>query len=843
MKPDFIHHSLGRAHSRQTLAQKTLAEKTWRVVVALLTGLSFATASADVVAANPDATSPAAGNRVPTAKAADKGLMPFLRENCIDCHDGTDGEGGFDLNSLRHAAQHGLTNANDMHRWVRVFDRISSGEMPPEEYGELDGKPKAAFLKAASQWMDQSQSAEFERLGRVRSRRLTNDQLQSTLCDLLSIDVPLARLMPEEPRTDGFRNIADSQSMSHYHLEDHLRVIDTALDIALDRAKEQSNDRVLSMPATRIANKRKGQRNRDPELRQGAAVIWSSDMAFYGRISHSRLDQAGWYRITLDASSIKAPKDKNLWCSIRSGECSSRSPLMHWIGSFEATSTPDTYVFDAWIEAGHMLEIRPADNTIKKAKFKGGQVGVGEAEPQDVPGVAMHQLTIQRIYPGGKPQDVRDSLFGELKVHWDTKVKRFLLDSKSPGDDLSAQLKTFATAAFRRSVTTEMLAPYQQMIDDGLQQQADPIETLIQTYRAVLCSPRFVYFTESPGRLDDDAVANRLSYLLTGRAPDQTLRDLATAGKLSDPQVIVAQTRRLLQGENLQRFVHDFADQWLDLADISFTEPDRRMYREFDLVVQNAMLGETYRYLETALQENLPARVLVDSDFTWLNDRLARYYEIDCDIEPNQWQRVSLADHPFRGGLMTHGSILKVTANGSNTSPVVRGVWVCDRLLGFPIPDPPENIPAIEPDVRGATTVRQMLEKHRSQTECAACHAKIDPPGFALEHFDAAGRWRDHYITRKNKSLKPGPKVDSAYELADGRPFDSFYEFRDLAATLDDQVARNFAAKVLTYGTGRDTSFSDRKALDNIVAQTRAEHFPLRSLIEAVVTSQPFLNK
>jgi hypothetical protein len=234
---------------------------------------------------------------------------------------------------------------------------------------------------------------------------------------------------------------------------------------------------------------------------------------------------------------------------------------------------------------------------------------------------------------------------------------------------------------------------------------------------------------------------------------------------------------------------------------------------------------------------------LIDSDFTYLNNRLAQYYGIDADIQPSQWKRVSVSDHPYRGGLMTHGSILKVTANGSNTSPVVRGVWICDRLLGVPIPDPPDNVPAIEPDVRGASTVREILEKHRSQVECASCHARIDPPGFALEHFDAAGQWRDHYLTRQNRSYKRGPKVDSAYRLRDGREFDSFVGFRKLVAQDDARVARSFAANLLVYATGQEISFADRKALDQIVSGTQSDQYGLRSLIEAVVTSQPFLNK
>lgn len=769
-------------------------------------------------------------------------LRPFLNSNCIDCHDGPSGEGNFDLNSVLAKDSFDLSDPQNMHQWVRVYDRVNDGEMPPPEVS-IDSKERQAFLKETHQWIDQSESMAHATGGRAEQRRLTNDQLQWTLCDLFSIDLPLSTLIPEEQRTDGFRNIASAQSMSHYHLQDHLRAIDTALDYAFSRAAGEHQPTVEKFSATRIANKRKGQRNRDPEMRNGAAVIWNSTMSFYGRISRTRVQDSGWYRITLDASSLNMKDDRGMWCSVRSGECVSNAPLMSWVGSLEAKRERATFTFEAWIPAGHLLEIRPADATLKTARFKGGQVGLGEGEPQKAPGIAMHSLTLERFFPGGEISDVHAGLFGELEVEFDKGANRWRLNSQTPRKDLAKQLRRFARSAFRRPVSKETLQPYLDTVNRAVNQKADPIEALRNAYRAILCSPRFIYFQELPGKLDDHALANRLSFAFTGRAPDKKLRWAADQGTLSDKQTLLAQTRRLVRGESLQHFVADFTDQWLDLTDIGFTQPDRRLFKDFDLVVQEAMVSETQRYVETLVSENRPANWLVQSDFTWLNNRLAEYYGMDESIEADQWKRVSVADHPHRGGLMTHGSILKVTANGNNTSPVIRGVWICDRLLGVPIPDPPENVPAIEPDIRGATTVREILEKHRSQVECAACHARIDPPGFALEHFDAAGRWRDHYVKRVKKSYVKGPKIDSAYQMPDGRAFDSFVQFRQLAADNQDAIARNFAAKLLVYCTGKEITFADRKVLDKIVQQTKPKQHRLRDLIEAVVTSETFLNK
>ena len=762
----------------------------------------------------------------------------FLSNNCLDCHDGEDGEGGFNVAMLLTEKGIDLNDPKTQHSWIRVFDRINDDEMPPAEFGEVEQQPKERFLAETHSWINGFLNRQHRNHGRVGARRLTNDQLERTLCDLLAVDVPLARLIPEEPRTDGFRNIADAQSMSHYHLQDHLRVVDEALEAAIDRLDDQ-DPRVIDFPPTRIANKPPGRRNRDPEMRKGLAVVWKSTMSFYGRISNSVIRESGWYRITVTASSVNQPDDRGVWCSVRSGRCTSSAPLMNWIGEFEATNEPNEFSYTAWIDKDHLLEIRPGDATLKNARFQGGQVGFGEGESQKVPGVAMHRLRIERIFPGGNVDQVRRQLFGDLDVRFDRSKRKWQLTSESIGDDLQRQVTRFAESAFRRSVDQNTLQPYLDSVDQLLADGMDPLQVLRQTYRAILCSPRFLYFQEQPGKLDDHAIANRLSYLLTGTAPDDELRRLAVAGRLQEKKVIVQQTRRLLASDSLDHFVADFADQWLDLADIGFTEPDRRVYRDFDLVIQSSMVEETRRFLKTLIRENRPAHHLVHSDFTWLNSRLANYYGIESDISPSQWQLVSLLQHPRRGGLMTHGSVLKVTANGTNTSPVVRGAWICDRLLGIPIPDPPENVPAIEPDIRGASTIREMLEKHRSNTDCASCHSKIDPAGFALEHFDAAGRWRNEYVSRGRKTAK----IDSSYLMPDGRPFESFTEFRELASENSRSIGKNFAAKLLVYGTGREITFSDREALDKIADQAEPNQYALRSIIEAVVTSAPFLNK
>jgi hypothetical protein len=243
------------------------------------------------------------------------------------------------------------------------------------------------------------------------------------------------------------------------------------------------------------------------------------------------------------------------------------------------------------------------------------------------------------------------------------------------------------------------------------------------------------------------------------------------------------------------------------------------------------------------LLDNLSVKHLIASDFTYLNSRLARFYDID-GVEGDELRRFTLRPEHRRGGVLTQGAILKVTANGSNTSPIVRGVWVSERLLGQEIPPPPANVPAVEPDIRGATTIREMLAKHRSQESCASCHVKIDPPGFALENYDPAGRWRDRYIqVSSGKRRDRGPMIDASYTMPDGQAFENVDQFRSLVTAEPRTLARNVAEKLLVYGTGAPVSFADRAAVEQIVDQAAQSGYGFRSIVQAVATSPVFLSK
>ena len=777
-------------------------------------------------------------------------LSDLLDQSCLHCHEGDSAEGGLDLASLSS----NLGDPNTAAKWVRIHDRVRDGEMPPPDEEELTSTDHDRFVTQSSKWISDSETLEHRTLGRVRGRRLSHVQLERTLQELLGIAVPLASYLPPEPRVNGFDGIANAQSMSHYQVESHLRVVDRALDAAFDRLTQSDStwQRELT-PQAVCSARRKRRRCREPEMRQGAAVVWSSTLPFYGRIAPTRVPESGWYRITISATALNSPNEHGVWCTLRSGPCQSTAPLLNDIGSFEADGQRKTRTYEAWIEEGHLLEVRPADSTLKRGRFKGGQVETGVGDPMNVPGVAIHALTIQRIFPGGDRESVHQKLLGDLKVSVSNKGRSLILHSKKPTQETLKQLRGFTRRAFRRPVSEAEAKPYVQMLRRSMASGVPPVVALRSAYRAVLCSPRFLYFVEpittptqsdalSDGALDSFAIANRLSYLLTSSSPDTRLIQLARAGKLDDQVVLRQQVDRLLKGQSGRDFADDFTSQWLDLINIDFTEPDRRMFGKFDPVVKNAMVQETQLFFHALVANNAPVERLIKADFSFLNSRLARFYELDLDVG-EEMSRVKLPVGCVRGGLLSQGAVLKVTANGTTTSPVLRGVWVSERILGIPIPPPPESVPAVEPDIRGAVTIREQLLKHVAHDACETCHKNIDPPGYALENFDPAGQWRERYYYRNAKRGKKRPRIDSSFTMRDGEKFETFNEFRNLISRDPDSLARNFAAQLLVYGTGAEIGFTDRETLDTIVRQTKNDNHGLRDIIKAVVSHPTFRSK
>jgi hypothetical protein len=368
-----------------------------------------------------------------------------------------------------------------------------------------------------------------------------------------------------------------------------------------------------------------------------------------------------------------------------------------------------------------------------------------------------------------------------------------------------------------------------------------------------LCSPDFLYHIEPARELDDHALACRLSYFLWNSMPDDRLTLLARDGSLRKAGMLKTEVERMLVDRKSQRFIEDFLGQWLKLRQIAANDADRKLYPEFSKYLQDSMVEETQAYFRELLEKNLTADYLVNSDFAMLNEKLAVHYGIP-GVSGSQIRRVQLPPGSPRGPFLTQAAILKVTANGTTTSPVPRGAFVLDRLLGQPPVPPPPNIPAVEPDVRGAVTIREQLDKHRNNAACATCHAKIDPPGFALEEFDVIGGQRTRYRSlgmgdpAPRGSIDPfigigfklGPNVDPSGVLPDGRKFAGITEFQSLLAADRDVLLANLTKQFAVYSTGRGVSFADRDDIAAIVAASNKNGGGIRTMLVEMVQSQLF---
>jgi hypothetical protein len=776
------------------------------------------------------------------AAAADgkppQAVSTFLEQHCADCHRGDDAEAALDVTTL---ALDATSSASDR-RWATLLDRVADGEMPPADAEQPTAVARKQFMTTASRWLSDAIRTRDTRLGRVRGRRLTRREVERSLHAVLGIDIPLAEELPEEARPGGFTTVADRQSMSHYQLAAHLAVVDLALDEAFCRALAPSQPLRRDLAAAAIVRQAPKVRCREPELREGRAVVWSGGPIYYGRLPCTTAPADGWYRFRVTASAIRLPPTGGVWCTVHAGPCVSSAPLMQYVTAFEAGIEPRAIVFECWLPTGHMLEIRPGDATLARGKFREGQVGVGEGDPQNVPGLAIDRIVMEQMHRGPGDEEVRRLLFGTVPLEPVEATGGFRPNPKNLKGDAEELVTSFARRAFRRPVPDAVIADTLALFRETRANDTPLIDALRAAYRAILCSPRFLYLVEEPGPLDDHALASRLSYFLTGGPPDSTLMAIANDKKLRDPAALRRQVDRLVASNGLHRFVEDFSAEWLDLDQIDFTEPDPKLYPGFDPIVQAGMLAETRGALADGIANNRPVSWLIDADTTLVDSRLARYYDLpDVTGDDRRWIDVAPAHH--RGGLLAHGAILKVTANGNNTSPVVRGVWIGERLLGDEIRPPPGGVPAIEPDIRGTTTIREQLERHRADASCASCHRTIDPPGFALENFDPSGRWRDQYLVMKGGQRKRGATIDPSATLPDGRSFERFVEFRSLVATQPERLARSLAGHLLVYGTGGTLSYADREAVAAIAAATAKQGYRIRSILYEVVTSPVFMTK
>jgi len=536
--------------------------------------------------------------------------------------------------------------------------------------------------------------------------------------------------------------------------------------------------------------------------------------------------------------------------------------LLRKLGSFDVNSTPTIQEMEVYLRAGET--IRPDAARFFRSRPPDHKNPL--AGPDGMPGLAFSWMEVEGPFFESWPPPGHQLLFGKLPM-LDRQPDKALAKhrrpsgvevmSNAPEQDAPKLLREFMQRVCRGPVRNEEVERFLSVIKYAERTGHSFTESMIAGYTAVLSSPGFLYFSEKSGRLEDRALAERLSYFLWNSCPDRELRQLADRGQLHRPKMLEGQTERLLKDPRSRRFINAFLDYWLDLRLIEGTAPDVELYPEYqldDLLVES-MIGETQLFFSELVKRNLGVSNLINSDFAVLNERLAAHYGIE-GVSGVELRPVPLPKWSVRGGLLTQASVLKVTANGTTTSPVKRGAWIMARVLGKPPPPPPPGVPALEPDIRGATTIREQLAKHRSQETCAACHRNFDPPGFALESFDVMGGWRDRYrVVSGGESVKGighnglnfhfclGAPVDSSGELPDSRAFHNVAELKQLLLKNQEQLARNLVRQLIIYATGAPIQFSDRPQIAKMLADSGKTGYGVRTLIHEIVQSDLFLNK
>lgn len=687
--------------------------------------------------------------------------------------------------------------------------------------------------------------------GRAVARRLNRLEYQNTICDLLGVKIDFQEMLPPDSSEDGFDNVGEALHTSSFLMEKYLE----AANIALDRA-------IANLPQPRTIQKRyslkethqvkstteKVFRKSDEDDR---VIMFSSSPWQAVSLSPFYPPDPGNYRFRISAAGIQSA-GKPLTYRVDAG-LMLMTGKQHLVSYFDAPADESAVVeFIDYLDARNTIRILPYGLASAQVVDKIG------ADQFDGPGLTIDWIEVEGPLNEVWPPVSHRLIFGDLPQElapMENQPARVEVVSSDPLVDAERLLRHFCRRAFRKSVSVNEVAPFVQLVNSKLNEGRSFEQAMRVGLTAVMVSPQFLFLPEQPGKLDDFALASRLSYFLWRTMPDDELLALAEQAKLHRPQTLHDQVERMLHDARSQAFVRDFVAQWLNLRDIDSTIPGHLLYPEFDDMLKESMLRETELFFAEILRHDLSLANFVASDFSMLNGRLARHYGIP-GVEGWEFRRTLLPPDSHRGGVLTMASVLKVTANGTYTSPIMRGVWVLERILGTPPAPPPENVASLVPDIRGATTIRAQLMKHRQDEACAGCHDEIDPPGFALENFDVIGGWRDRYrldgwtrdaeeviLNGRKMSYYSGAKIDASDVLPDGRAFRDIDELKLLYLADKDQLARTLTDKLVTYSTGAAPTPTDQPRIEAIVAHVREHNYGFRTLIHAVVQDELFQTK
>ena len=777
---------------------------------------------------------------LPVAPKLDEPVRAFLTTHCQECHSGEKPKGDFGLEKLGPD----FDNTANRDRWLAALKRVQAGEMPPK----AKPRPAEKDAQALAAWIEAKAVDARLASGRTVLRRLNRVEYQNTVRDLLGIDVDFQEILPADSSANGFDNSGEALHVSSFLMEKYLEAADTALGLAIANGPQP--------PVVKKRYSLKDQHNVKSttesvyRIQDDTVTLFSSSAWNAVHIYHFYPPDRGRYRFRISASAVQSAEKPVTYCvSVAGKRPSGKSGL---VGYFDAPADkPNVVEFVEFMEPRTTIHILPYGLTNAQTVHKIG------ADKYEGPGLAVQFVEIEGPLNETWPPASHRRIFGDREQKPSpvfNNSKRVEVASNDPEADAEKILRDFARRAFRRNVTDADVKPFLTLVKAKLAAKHSFEKAVRVGLTAIMVSPEFLFLREKPGKLDDFALASRLSYFLWSTMPDEELLTLAEKGKLSQPDTLRAQVERMLKHPKAGAFTENFVGQWLGLREIDATEPSHLLYSEFDHMLKVSMIRETELFFAEVLKDDLSLTNFVVSDFTMLNARLAKHYGIP-GVDGFAFRKVTLPPGSRRGGVLTMASVLKVTANGTTTSPVTRGVWVMERILGTPPPKPPADVPSIEPDIRGATTIREQLAKHRQVASCASCHTKIDPPGFALESFDVIGGWREQYRTTGNGDRKDvivdgrrmpyrmGAKVDPSDVMPDGFKFANIDEFKQLLLKDKDQLARALTEKLLTYATGAAPEATDKAEIEALVKKTREKNYGFRALVHEVVQSKLFQTK
>ncbi len=805
-------------------------------------------------------------------------LAPLLKRTCFECHDEKTAEGGLDLVGLPFELHDHATRG----RWIRIHDRIEKGEMPPQDE-DLPQAQRAELVKHLAMAIHDADHAEIVTHGRGPMRRLNRDEYEQNLRDVLQLPhLDIRDMIPEDREGHHFNKTSETLDMSRVQLMAYLDAAEAALRQAMAGGANPPAVTKFRAVGTSLfpENSTFGEREAmffakdnkavdpkqldalrdDPALE--LALFRSAHWPYYGYPRGFVAKLPGEYKVRFSARAV---------LQISGYELKPASQPVPMTFRARKPSGPD--VSGDVRATGGIIDIQPAvatyETTIRlreRETFEYSLLGLPVPLARNVQGGPPTYR--YPPFPDGGQSGVA---FQWLEVEgpvssetWPPPSHRVLFDdlgveasSPQPTEDVKRLLRRFVNHAAREPVPDEALQKFEQLILTRLDKNSPFAEGMLAGYKAFLCSTHFLYLRE-PDRADDHfAIAARLSHFLTNSRPDATLLEAARSQQLRDAKTLHRETERLIASGGFERFVKNFTDYWLNLRHVRRDEPDIRLYPEYrfdDYLVESLEL-ETRTFVTAMIRDNLPARVLVDADFIFANDRLAQHYRLQ-PLSGSAMRKVALPQDSPLGGLLTQAAILKVTSNGTATSPVVRGAWIMDRLIGEPPPPPPTSVPAVEPDIRGAKTIRDLLALHTKSKSCAACHARFDAVGLALENFDILGGWRTRYrgieqgerITGIDRAghdfaYTISEPVDASGKLLDGRTFQNIRDLKTIVGSNPRQLARNLLHQFTLYATGTPVRFADRREIETMLDACAGNGYRVRDLVLALVQSKIFLGE